>query len=411
MTPQRGPSWLRQSGALTLQAFTALSAFAEGLQSVILIWATFQLSHDAFLVSVMLVLGYAPSAVLGLAFARFADGGASADRLHLSNLTLALFALLPALLVLRRASDVALVLVGMGVAQVALSLAKMVNKSAVHRVVRGAFDQATGARLLAAQSSITLIAQTAGAGLAGVFLSTELTAWGLLLAALAYGAAGLTALRMARPEAPAAVIERPRQAPARPALQLGPGLLSVLLFSVPSSGGLQFANAILAPFADGVARGDAGFFSLVNMACLVASAGVSMLLSAGYLSMRGVLTFGLPVMAAAAGLMSLDFRPALALVFAVTLIAAATAHVVSMQVKANQVPPESEVGSFVVTRTAVVSVVKAGYSLAAGFLVNRLGVGPSLLALGASVLPFALAWLYRPPRWKEAATHGGTLAA
>ncbi|MBB2938607.1 putative MFS family arabinose efflux permease [Amycolatopsis bartoniae] len=372
--------------------FSFLSSWAEGGQAVVLLWLTYSLTSNAFLIGVMIVLGYLPAAVLGLLFRRFADRGRAERVAGSTNAVLSGVSLALTVEQLLAGRAVALAIVVIAASQVVLSVAKMVNKAALNRLVRDVFPPGTAKRVLEVSSSASLIGQVVGAGLAGVFLSANWTAAGLLVSALAYGTGALALTfglrRPAREEMP----EPPVEVKTRAALPAGIGLVLVLVFSVPSSGALQFLNTLLVPLADDIAHGHPSFYAVLNVVSVAGGFLAGLALSTRVITTEAVLRWGLPTVAVFAALLGFITQPWLVAVTAFVLSLVITCHVICMQVLTNQVPADSQVGQFAVLRNVVAALAKAVFSFAAGAVVGWWGVRTAAVALAATTLVFAVAW-------------------
>ncbi|MEZ0090330.1 MFS transporter [Streptacidiphilus sp. EB129] len=415
----------RRSRTLLFLLYFLFGSLAEGCQGIVLLWLVYDLSHNAFLVSVMVMLGYLPAAVIGLLFKRIADRG-RADRIARStNLTLACTSTVLGVQQLAAGHAVALVLTVIGVVQVVLSLAKMLNKAALNRLIRLAFADQDAAQLLKTSSSVSLIGQVAGAGLAGLVLTQGWIAAGLLCAAVAYAAsagslalgtrgaeaaecaardgAGVgdyrdegdgrlaagTAVRVAGGAEP----ERAVRGGAVGKIRWSSALVSVLVFSVPSSGALQFIAILLVPLSRQVAPDQPSYYAILGIVAIGGSITASLLLSANLVTAGQVMGWALPATAALALLLAtLPSRyPAGLLSFLITVTI--TAHVICMQVLTNQLPRPQEIGQFAVARNVVASLAKASFSLAAGTLIEVFGLSTASVVLAGVLAAFWIGWL------------------
>ncbi|WP_438484867.1 MFS transporter [Streptomyces sp. S186] len=395
--------------------FFAFSALAEGAQGVVLLWLTYALTNNAFLIGVMVVLGYLPAALLGLAYQRVADRG-RADRLaRTTNTVLSTTSFLLAVEQLLAGHRIGLSLVVIGMGQVVLSLVKMVNKAALGRLIRVSFDADGARRFLAMSSSASQIGQVVGAGLAGVVLAQGWVVGGLLGSALTYAASAVCMVLGTRgvarvintvesaPSSGRAAPNRANPERARSSLRWNPRLVAVLVFSVPSSGGLQFMTTLLVPLAALVAPNQPSYYSLLNVVTVCGGFLAGIALSTNAVSPRRVLGWALPVVSvmalALAALARFDTKyPVALLSFALSLVI--TCHVVCMQVLTNQVPEEHETGQFAVVRNNAAALAKAAYSFAAGALIGVYGVGVAVRLLAVSMACFSLAWAVLRPAWR-----------
>ncbi|MFI2370230.1 MFS transporter [Streptomyces sp. NPDC018833] len=392
-----------QSAArLLFTLFFALSSFAEGGQAVVLLWLTYALTNNAFLIGVMVVLGYLPAALLGLLFKRFADRGRADLMARSTNTVLSVVSLVLAVQQMSSGRNTALSITVIALSQVVLSIAKMFNKAALNRLIRASFDGGTAKRFLAMSQSASLIGQVLGAGLAGVALAQGWATTGLFCAAAAYAAsAGSLTLgtrgyadRVRREARDESVTTTAQPTPIR----WHYGLVAVLVFSVPGSGALQYMNTLLVPLASGVAPHQPSYYALLNIVTICGGFLAGILLSTNVVSSHRVLVWGLPSTTVLAATMAVfDTRLVVAVVgFALSLVI--TCHVICMQVLTNQIPQEHEVGRFAVVRNVVASLAKAVYAFAAGTLVGLYGVTTASVVLAGSTAFFALVWMVTRPR-------------
>jgi hypothetical protein len=394
LLPAPSPAPVRRGSRRFFTLFYTLSSFAEGGQNAVLLWLTYALTNDAFLIGVMVVLSYLPAAVAGLVFKRFADRGRANLVVRATNLTLALVSLLLAVQHFA-GGGVTLSIAVIAASQVVLSFAKMFNKAALNRLVRHSFAKDEAKRLLAVSQSASLIGLVLGAGLAGVALAQGWITAGLLCAALAYAAsAGSLALGTRGYRDPSS---SPGPRASARALAWNRGLVAVLVFSVPGSGALPFLSTLLVPLARTVSPGHPSYFALLSIATSTGGFLAGILLSTGTVTYRQVLRWALPVtavLAPALGLVHVEYLVAL-IAFLLSLVV--TCHVITMQVLTNQVPQDHEVGQFAIVRNVVASLAKAAFALAAGSIFGLFGITVAYTTLAVSAALFVLAWLVMRP--------------
>nr|AGZ93817.1 hypothetical protein [Streptomyces sp. WM6391] len=406
------PAPAHRSSRLFFTLFFTLSSFAEGGQAVVLLWLTYALTNSALLIGVMVVLGYLPAALLGLLFKRFADRGRAGRVARSTNTALSVVSLVLAVQHFSSGGRTALSITVIALSQVVLSIAKMFNKAALNRLIRGAFEREEARRLLAVSQSASLTGQVFGAGLAGVALAQGWITAALICAALAYAASAGSLSLGTRGYA-----DRAEQQPSTGENPAGGGraavpirwssaLIGVLVFSVPSSGALQFLNTILVPLASTVAPEQPSYYALLNIVTIAGGFLAGVLLSTGAVSSRRVLGWALPVTVALSLALALVDAAYLVAVVAFGLSLAVTCHVICMQVLTNQVPADHEVGQFAVVRNVVASLAKAVFSFAAGTLVGVYGVAVAFVVLACGTALFAAGWLVMRPRWDTPGTPG-----
>lgn len=381
--------------AANVTAFYLLSSLAEGGQSLILLWVTYALTNSALLVSVVVLLGYLPATIVGMFFRRFADRGRADHIVQRTNIVLSVVSALLAFEQFVAGSSVAPTVAAILSSQVVLSLVKMVNRAALGRLLRDSFDDATCRRVLQLSSSFSLMGIVIGAGVSGVMVSQGWAVPSLVLAAASYVASSVTMTlrtRTYRPSAATATAHSPRVGEMLRGARWDLRMLTVMVFSVPSSGALQFVSTLLLPLSQAISPGHPTYYAVLDVTSVCGGFLAGTLLSMSVLSSRLVLNVALPVSAVlAAALGASNSTPVVAaLAFAVTF--AITAHVVCMQVLTNQVPASHEVGQFTVMRNIVASLAKATFSLSAGALVGVTSPHTAAFVLAVAFLPFAIAW-------------------
>lgn len=385
--------------------FYTLSSLAEGEQTVVLLWLTYTLTSNAFLVSVMVVLGYLPSAIVGLVFKRLADQGQADWMARRTNSVLSVTSLLLAGQQLVSGNLVALAITVIAVSQAVLSMAKMINKAALNRLIRNLFDKSQGKRVLEVSSSSSLIGQVVGAGVAGLLLAENWIVIGLLMAALSYAGSALFMVLATRgysegtQESASEVATTSATGPtSRRPIHWTAALISVLVFSVPSSGALQFVTTMLVPLAHDLAPQEPTYYAELNVASIVGGFLAGILLSINIVTARQVLAWALPMTCVLA--LALAATPSRYLVtviiFLITLII--ICHVICMQVLTNQTPRDHEIGQFAVLRNVVASLAKAVFAFAAGALISLFGITTTSVVLAVSMAVFSLAWFVAQAR-------------
>jgi MFS family permease len=395
---------------LLFLAFFLLTSLAEGAQAVVVLWLTYDLTDSALLIGVMIVLGYLPAAVVGMLYRVRADRD-RADRVaRRTNTVLSVASLVLALQQAVSGASVALSIAAIALAQVVLSLAKMLNKAALSRLIRHSFESWRAKRFLETSSSASLVGQVAGAGLAGLVLAQGWVVEGLLFAAVAYAASAVCLVlgtsgyaeraRIADAEEAAGSGATGGAPPPPRRLQLDPGLVAILVYSTPSSGGLQFLTTLLVPLAAFVAPHQPSFYAVLTIATSCGGFLAGIVLSTNLVSMRVVLRGGLPIVAVLAVALSLTRATVLVAALSFALALVITCHVICMQVLTNQVPEEDAVGQFAIVRNVAASLTKAVFAFSAGALIGVFGVATASRVLAVATAGFAIAFLVTRPSWR-----------
>lgn len=381
------------------------NSFAETLQAVGILWATFALTHSATLVGVVNAAAYIPGVVVGLVFARHADSGDANRRLSQTNWVLVIgSSTLVAVWAL--SGGTALVIGFFVAAQISLSIVKMLNKAYVGRFVRNTFDNDQAKRVLERSASFGLVGGLVGGAAGGLLLEVTSASWTFAGAAVLYlvslAAVRLVLLRTANnpPTVDPGATRDPDDGdmpdsegtPTAANRDRRRFLWLILLFSIPSSGALPYISTLLVPYADAVAPGSGVFYAVLTIAATTGGFVAGMALSTERLSMRHILAFGLIAGAVGCALLgAVTWAPlVVALVFAASTVI--TTHVISMQVLTNQAPPRNEVGRFTVLRNCVAGLAKGLFSLAAGWVVDTGGTAVAWVALAVALVVFSIGW-------------------
>jgi hypothetical protein len=396
-------------GGRWLLGFYFLNSTAESMQGVALLWTTYVLTHNDLAVGAINAAAYLPGVVLGLLLRKKSDSSSAAGILSVTNWVLFTGSSLLAV-VWAAGFGAGPILTSFVIVQCSLSVIKMFNKASVSRLVRQRFPMSQAVPLLEKTTSLTVIGVMVGGGVSGVLLDSTTADVCFAIAALCY-LLSLAAVRLViRAPAPEPRDRAPEHQPGQEqdqpprgeqrhdAAESARGLRLVLVYSVPSSGALLFITTLLVPLAQAVAPRSGVFYSVlvVMVSCGGFLAGT--LLSRGKIQPSWVLGSSLVV----SGLLLACFSavrwlPAVVLLMLVISVVL-TAHAILMQVLTNQAPPEDKVGQFSMVRNAVAGSAKAGFSLAAGLLVDATGLGTTWLILAAVLTVFGIAWWYLPGR-------------
>ncbi|MFC5660280.1 hypothetical protein [Streptomyces nogalater] len=397
--PARSARWL-----LT---FFCTSSVAETLQAVTIMWASYRLSHNAAVTGAMNAAAYLPGVVLGLIVRKRADSGDAAHRLSRTNWVLFAGSSLLAL-VWMAGSPPGPALGAFAVVQCSLSFVKTMNKAHAGRVIRQGYAASEAVRLRQRSTSLAQVGGAIGGGAAGVLLGVGAVGWCFATAALLY-LAGLLAVRHASPSRPheeettataaAPVAQDIGRAGAstgkKPVRNSSAGsrvLLTILLYSFPSSGALPFISTVAVPLAQTVSPGSGDFYAVLSVAGMSGGFLAGTALAGGRLTSHLVLRAAFLVGAALTAGIAVTRWPAAVVLLFLVLSAVLTTHVMVMQVLTNQAPPEDQVGRFTVVRNAVAGVAKCVAALVAGWLVEGLGLTAAWLVLAVVLGAAGLSW-------------------
>lgn len=392
-----------------LVQFAGMTAMAEGVQLVALLWSTLALTENAFTVGVVNSFAYIPGVIAGVSLKHAFDRGEPFLSLGRTNWVNVLCSVGLAAVALTGTLAGVLV-VAFCLAQAIMSVAKLANKSAVARTLRLLVTKQELAAVQGRMSSVSIVGGLVGSGLGGVGLATVGSSWCFFAAAALYAGSVLLA-RMARryySQPSGAVLTkivevpsttRPRESAIRGgSSQDGhrglPVLALVLLVSIPSSGGLQFMTALLPAYANFLVNGSTVFYSALDITSMLGGVLAGVVVGISVVVRRVVYRYALGV----SGLLCVLTAASSSPFWAVTLIClvslSTTVHVVSMQVATNQAAPEGSVGRYMAVRNAGVGIAKAVFSLAAGWLAQSAGPKDAWLALGMFFLiVWAVFWL------------------
>ncbi|MEX0447221.1 MFS transporter [Xenorhabdus sp. SGI246] len=382
------------------QAYTTFSALAEGLQSVIILWLVFQITRSPLAVSLTIIAGYLPSAIMGFFLLSFADAKNPAKQLSVSNGILTLSAFCLSLFFLFSATQPTLLMLAVVTVQSILSLVKMFNKTSVNRIVRDNFTPEDGSKMLQISASNIQISQTSGTALGGLFLTLDIGNSGLFIAGLFYVASTIAIgffTYFTLSTIPTTVHTDKKQKQLLNKTYLvhvlnQQELRKILLFSIPSSGAFQFINTSLPPLADTFTKSGANFYATLNISCMIAGFISGLLLSRRIVSEKFILNHALLVSAIIILLMiGTDNKYLVSmLLFGATLFI--TCHIICIQVKCNQAPEKQDVGKFTMLRTSISSLSKITFSLGAGVLLSLLSLKTTYYLMVFILLLFSLQW-------------------
>lgn len=398
-----------------LVAFAAVTAFAETMQLVALMWTVLTVSGSPALVGVVNAFAFLPGVVVGIMLKRAFDKGSPMRSLARTNWVnvFCSIALTFAIMSELRAD---MLIVVFCASQAVMSVAKLANKSAVARALRLIVRRDELPAVQGRISSVTIIGGLVGSGLSGVILAFFGAMWCFAGASLLY-ALSVLLVRAARRYEPAratdatAAIASPippnpdnTATSAQRSNTPGPSVLTlVLVVSIPSSGALQFVSALLPSYADSLVPGSALFYSILDIATLIGGVLAGVVIGISTRMRTTVQRFALII----SGVLCLLIFPISSPTVGAVLIAATsltiTVHVVGMQIATNLLAPEGKVGRFMAVRNAGVGLAKTVFSVSAGVLAQLGGVETAWMVLGLFLAGVAIL-LVCSPTWRRFAS-------
>ncbi|WP_172380282.1 hypothetical protein [Vibrio sp. Vb339] len=409
-------SWYKCKKILTYQFFISSFYIACGIHSITVIWLTYNYTQSPFIVSLMIVASYLPSAIAGLVLSEYFSRGNPFKKLKTGVFILSCSMLLMIAALTSISDDSAITLIVMSLVQVALSLVKLSNQSSLAFLIRTIFSKQQGKQAMELASSNLLVSLSIGAGLAGLLLTVDLIyispVLAFILFILAWG--GMVKLETLTSEF--SFKPTPVQANSlansanKVSLFKDRSLQTLILFSICSSGTLQYINAILAPLANHVVANEPTYFSLLDVVSMIGGFFAGVALSSNRLKSTLVLDHGLLAIAVITVLLAINNNPTFVAILMFTLAFITTAHVICMQVKTNQIPCKEHVSQYTVLRNASVSIAKTCFSLLAGIVTTVVDIQSSWLVLSAIAICFLILWRIFPPSWREDQSHFRSLS-
>jgi predicted MFS family arabinose efflux permease len=401
--------WYLSTNIAIYQIFISAFNMACGLHSITAIWLTYEFTQNPFIVSLIIVAGYLPSAIAGFTWSEWFSRGNPYKKLQSGVLILATSMTLMVVTLMSSLERYEMSLVVIILIQVVLSLVKLSNQSALAILNRSIFSKQQSKRVMELASSNLLVSLSIGAGLAGLLLSFGMTYMGPIVAAILFFLAWMGMKNLERLTVKSSLdltpLDRKYLSCNKVSLLTDRSLQTLILFSICSSGTLQYINATLAPLANHIVANEPSYFSLLDVLSMLGGFIAGVILSTNRLKSRLVLDHALLAIAAITGFLAITSDPILVAILMFMLSLIATAHVISMQVKTNQTPDKAQVSQYTVLRNASVSVAKIGFSLLAGTVTTVVDIQTSWWVLSMIAVGFSILWYIFPPIWREDSTH------
>lgn len=293
-----------------------------------------------------------------------------------------------------------------GTVQVILSLAKLSNQSSIGLLIRSAFSGKRGAQMMQISSSNLLIAQSIGAGVAGFLLSVDFIYIGQIIASFLFLLSYFSIKFFEKENLNFSCSRNTKSGNVESALQAmfilnHKDLQTLVLFSICSSGTLQYINSILAPLAAKIVENEPFYFSLLDILCTVGGFLAGVFLSTKRVKTSFVLSYSFAIIALFSVFLSLFEEPIIVAILIFFLSLTTTSHVICMQVKTNQVPSKKYVAKYAVIRSASVSIAKTVFALIAGTLTNYISIQSAWFVLGGIAIVFTVLWILVQPEWQD----------
>lgn len=380
-----------------LYGFFFATACAETAQVVATLWATYQLTQNATLVGVVNGAAYLPGVLVGLGLMRRVDRGVAVRLLTVTNWAVLVMSVFMTVCWYATSADVTIIGVFILV-QAMQSIVKLLNKGYAGRFIRDRYSSALASRVLGRSASLTVLGGLVGATLAGGLI--DLTSPGAcFIAASVLFATSIVAVRQAAASAsppldvPAATPAGHKETASKFVSSRRALLQAVLYFSIPSSGTLPFLSAAMVPLAAAVLPSSPGYYALLTFVAAAGGFLAGWVVSSSDRAFDVTTQYGLAAAGAATIVLALVGSPVAVAAGVFALSVMATAHVITMQVLTNQLPPSQDVGRYTVIRTCIAGTSKTVFSIGAGLLIDHRSLPTAWFTLAAVLVPFSVLWL------------------
>lgn len=390
---------------LLYQAFVATFYIACGVYATVAVWLVYHYTHNALLVSLVIVAGYAPSAIAGFLFStKFGKGNPyKTIQNDILILLISILALTASLLVAEH--QTILIVVIIFITQIILSLVKLANQTNIGLLIRVLFSDSQGKKVMELASSNLLVSISIGIGLGGLFLSISVFYLGPAMAVFCLLISWLAFKKLELISAPFAQnkITNNTNSNLPPISTTGllkqKDLQTLILFTICSSGSLQFIYTVLAPLANDIMPNRPTYFAFLDVLCTIAGFFAGIALSANFLKNTISLDYSFFAITLFSLLLAFTRNPILVSSLLALLTFFIMAHIISMQVKTNQIPPQELVSQYIALRSSAVSIAKSIFALLAGSLTSLFGLQISWMILASISLIFAILWHLYTPKW------------
>ncbi|WP_370425447.1 MFS transporter (plasmid) [Pantoea vagans] len=384
------------------QIYNFLSCSAEGIQTVIFLWFIYHVTHSPMFVSLTIVSSYLPSAILGIFLLKKADASNPGKHLFISNVSLSVISLIVYFILLLNAGFGTTTLSIFYLAQAILSVVKMFNKTSQNRIIRTAFSRKDAIKALQLASSGMQAAQVFGAAIGGWAISTGYYMHALMLTCCIYllNIYISTLFESVHPDNKDEKVifqidSVTKKNQSFTYLFRKKDFLLPLVFTVPSSGALQFLNTSL-PSLSSLYGNSEHFYPLLNLTLQIAVIISGIAATFNMLSLKTSLRFFLCISGITLillGLLSGSHFAAYTFLFLTSFFI--SWHMISIKVLTNQMPDIAHVGKFTMMRNSIASFVKIFFSLSSGLFLTYYSITTTYLILAAILFAFNILWFYQ----------------
>ncbi|WP_019222053.1 MFS transporter [Bartonella senegalensis] len=399
--------WYRNNNILFYQYFISAFYLACGIYSVTAIWLTYEYTKSPFIVSIIIIAGYLPSAIAGFIFSEQYSRGNPYKKIQTATLILINIMILLVINLILVKKNVIISLVVIALIQVILSLVKLSNQSYLALLIRSIFSEKQDKQVIEISSSNLLVSLSIGAGLARLFLSIGLVYLGpsitVILLALAWMAIVKLEKQTSKLSHETITVDKNSQENSVDKILLFKDrhLQTLILFSICSSGTLQYINSILAPLANHIIANEPVYFSLLDILSMIGGFFAGIVLSSHRLKSTVVLNYGFLSITVIAILLAVTNNPSFVAILIFMLAFSTTAHIICMQVKVNQTPCKKHVSQYTALRNSSMSIAKTCFSLLSGIVTTTIGIQACWFVLAAIALGFTILWYMFITSWRE----------
>ncbi|MEL0638559.1 MFS transporter [Marinomonas sp. TI.3.20] len=376
----------------------------SGIYSVTAIWFTYSLTKSPLVVSLIIVAGYLPSAIAGFTFSKVISKGDPYKKIQIGSLIMVLSMILLIFMLVSLSSNKLISLSIISITQILLSLIKLFNQSSFSLLVKTVFNKEEGKKVIEIASSNRLVSLSIGASIAGIILNLETFYLEPIISCFMFFCSIFSVLKLNKVTRDPLFVKLKGEGKItdrnyKVSFFSDKTLQTLILFSICSSGTLQYLNAILAPLADSIVENKPVYFSLLDVLCMVGGFIAGVLLSTEKVKSRFILDYGFLIIGIVSILLAFIHSAygVAILVFILSLIT--TAHIICMQVKTNQIPLNEQVSEYAIFRNASGSIIKTTFSILAGIITTYFSIQSAWIALSFISILFFVIWKIFTPDW------------
>ncbi len=380
---------------INYQIINILISLIECTQNTILVWLVYRYTYSSFAISLMNFSNYFPMVISIFTFIYIADNINPLYQNYINNLLSFLISFLIFLLFLFK-PKINIFLLLIFILQISFSFIRTLNKTNFNKITKILFKKKERNKILKISLSIIQVSQTLGNLIGNLFILNNIPLFGFIFTCLIYIINSFISYILWKKYKKVFILKKQCKKfklnlNLLKSLFKNKKLLSILIFSIPSSGLFQYLMAIL-PFLTKIIKLKSHYsYSILNSFCTLFSSIVGFILYKNFI-FNLIKNYTFLICSILLYILVLSKNFFLILIINSICLGLLAGHIICMQIEINKFSSYKNLGKYTLLRNSISSFSKILFSLLSIYFVNNFSL--SFVYFFVSIILFIFQFLY-----------------